>query len=86
MNMKLIYFLLFLFTLLITGYLILNNFTFDNTSFSDYLINTLFVLLLTCGFIVMVTGITYLVAHRRRSSYYKDIMTIRQYYDYKSVR
>lgn len=86
MIMKLIYFFVFLFSLLLTGYLFLNNFSFDNITFSDYLINTVFILLLTCLFVVMVSGIMYLIAHRKRSSYYKDIMTIRQYYDYKSAR
>lgn len=71
---------------MLTGYLFLNNFNFDNATFSDYLINTLFILLLTSAFIVLVSGIMYLIAHRRKSSYYKDIMTIRQYYDYKNAR
>lgn len=84
--MKLIYFLLFLFGLMLTGYLLINNFDFDNASFSDYLINTLFILLLTSTFIAIVSGLMYLIAKRRKSSYYKDIMTIRQYYDYKSAR
>ena len=84
MTMKLIYFYIFLFALLLTGYLTLNNFTFDNITFSNYLINTLFVLLLTSAFVVLVSGTMYLIARRRKSAYYKDVMTIRQYYDYKS--
>jgi ABC-type Fe3+ transport system permease subunit len=84
--MKLIYFFLFVFVMMLTGYLFVNDFNFDNISFSDYLINTLFILLLTSVFVVAVSGIMYLIAHRRKSSYYKDIMTIRQYYDYKSAR
>ena len=84
--MRLIYFLLFLFGLMLTGYLFVNNFNFDNATFSDYLINTVFILLLACAFVVLVSGTMYLIARRRRSSYYKDIMTIRQYYDYKSAR
>jgi hypothetical protein len=84
--MKLIYFFLFVFVMMLTGYLFVNDFNFDNISFSDYLINTLFILLLASLFVVLVSGIMYLIAHRRKSSYYKDIMTIRQYYDYKSAR
>jgi polyferredoxin len=84
--MRLIYFFLFVFVMMLTGYLFVNDFNFDNITFSDYLINTLFVLLLTCVFVVAVSGIMYLIARRKRSSYYKDIMTIRQYYDYKSAR
>lgn len=84
--MRLIYFFLFLFSLMLTGYLFINNFSFDNVTFSDYLINTVFILLLTCAFVVIVSGIMYFIARRRRSSYYKDIMTIRQYYNYKSAR
>lgn len=86
MNMKLIYFLLFLFGLLLTGYLYVNNFSFDNITFSNYLINTLFVLLLTSMFVAIAATIMYMLARRRKSTYYKDIMTIRQYYDYKSIR
>jgi len=82
--MKLIYFFLFLFVLLLSGYLYLNDFSFDNTSFSNYLINTLFVLILSS--VGIVGGIMYLRSFKKRSSYYKDIMTIRQYYDYKGVR
>lgn len=84
--MKLIYIYFFLFALLLAGYLTINNFSFDNMSFSGYLINTLFILLSTGAFIALASGIVFLIAQRRKSSYYKDIMTIRQYYDYKSVR
>lgn len=80
--MKLLYFFLFLLTLMVGGYLWLNEFSFDNISFSNYLIKTLFVLLLSC--LVLVIGIYSLVVQRRRSN--RDVMTIRQYYDYKSAR
>jgi predicted membrane protein len=81
--MKPIYSLLFVFGLLIAGYLFVNDFTFDNISFSNYLINTLFILLLSC--LAIVIGVVYLISVKRRS-HYKDIMTIRQYYQYKSAR
>ena len=80
--MKLLYFFLFLLTLMVGGYLWLNGFSFDNISFSNYLIKTLFILLLSC--LVLVIGIYSLVVQRRRSN--RDVMTIRQYYDYKSAR
>lgn len=80
--MKLLYFFLFLLTLMVGGYLWLNEFSFDNISFSNYLIKTLFILLLSC--LVLVIGIYSLVVQRRRSN--RDVMTIRQYYDYKSAR
>ena len=80
--MKLIYFLLFIFGMLFTGYMFMNDFSFDNITFSNYLINTLFILLLSG---LAIVGIAYLISLRRRSTN-KDIMTIRQYYEYKSAR
>lgn len=80
--MKLLYFILFIFGMLLTGYLFINDFTFDNSSFSNYLISTLLILLLSS---IVVAGIVYFIATRRKSNY-KGIMTIRQYYDYKSAR
>lgn len=79
--MKLLYLLLFVFGLMLTGYLFLNDFSFDNISFSNYLISTLAILLSSC---LVVGGIVWLFS--RRKSNYKDMMTIRQYYDYKSAR
>jgi Tfp pilus assembly protein PilO len=80
--MKPIYYFLLLMALFFTGYFIINDFNFDNISFSNYLINTLFFLLLSCA-IVAITG--YLLAIRRKHLN-KDVMTIRQYYQYKSAR
>lgn len=81
MHMKLLYFFLFLFVLLLAGYLLLNDFSFDNITFSNYLINTLFILVLACAGII---GVLYLVSRRKNA---KDgFMTIRQYYQYKSAR
>jgi polyferredoxin len=81
--MKLLYILLFMFGLMVTGYLVVNDFNFDNISFSNYLINTLFILLLSCLSVSII--ITYLFTVRKKSIN-KDIMTIRQYYQYKSAR
>jgi uncharacterized membrane protein YhaH (DUF805 family) len=80
--MKPFYYFLLLMALFFTGYFIINGFSFDNISFSDYLINTLFFLLLSCV-AVAITG--YLLAIRRKRLN-KDVMTIRQYYQYKSAR
>lgn len=80
--MKPLYYLLALAALFFTGYFAINGFSFDNISFSDYLINTLFILLLSC---VIVAAVGYFVALRRKNMT-KDVMTIRQYYDYKSAR
>jgi len=80
--MKPLYYFLLLIALFFTGYLIINDFNFDNITFSNYLINTLFILLLTC--VVVAVG-AYFVAVRRKHLN-KDVMTIRQYYQYKSAR
>lgn len=80
--MKLLYIILSVFTVLFSGYLLLNDFSFDNTTFSHYLINTLFVMLL-CS--ISIVGLVALISHRRKHAY-KDVMTIRQYYQYKSAR
>jgi len=80
--MKPFYYLVLLIVLFVTGYLVLNDFNFDNISFSNYLINTLFILLLSC--VAIAIG-AYLVAIRRKHLA-KDVMTIRQYYQYKSAR
>lgn len=80
--MKLIYFFLFAFVMMLGGYLLFNDFIFDNISFSAYLINTLFILILSC---LAVAGIVYFINLKRRS-FSKDVMTIRQYYQYKSAR
>ncbi len=80
--MKLLYFFLFLFVMLLTGYLLLNDFSFDNITFSGYLINTLFILILACAAIICVL---YFISSRRRHTD-KGMMTIRQYYQYKSAR
>lgn len=80
--MRPIYYLVLLMALFFTGYFIINGFSFDNVTFSDYLINTLFFLLLSC-LVVAVTG--YFIAIRKKHLN-KDVMTIRQYYQYKSAR
>jgi hypothetical protein len=79
--MKLLYILIFIFGVILGGYLLLNNFSFDNKSFSDYLINTLFIFLLSCvgiGILIMT-----LISIKRRS-HKRGIMTIREYYEYKA--
>jgi Tfp pilus assembly protein PilO len=80
--MKLLYTLVFLFVSLLGGYLVVNDFAFDNITFSNYLISTLFVMLLSC---IAIAGVAYGVAMRRKNAD-KDIMTIRQYYQYRSAR
>ena len=80
--MKPLYYFLLLMALFLTGYFIINDFNFDNITFSNYLINTLFILLLSCV-VVAVAG--YFIAIRRKHQT-KDVMTIRQYYQYKSAR
>jgi hypothetical protein len=80
--MKLLYFFFFLFVLLLVGYLMLNDFSFDNITFSNYLINTLFILVLACAGII---GILYVINQRRKNAK-NGFMTIRQYYQYKSAR
>lgn len=80
--MKPLYYLFLLVILLFTGYLFINDFNFDNITFSDYLINTLFILFLSC----LVVGVTIYFIAIRRKHLNKDIQTIRQYYEYKSAR
>jgi len=80
--MKLLYFFIAIIGLLFTGYLFTNNFSFDNTSFSNFLISSLFALLLCC---VAVGAIYALLSYRKKHTY-SDMMTIRQYYNYKSAR
>ena len=80
--MKLLYILAVTFGLLLTGYMFVNDFTFDNTTFSNYLINTLFIMLLCC---LGVVGLFAAVSYRRKHAD-KDVMTIRQYYQYRSAR
>ncbi|WP_129750185.1 hypothetical protein [Flavobacterium beibuense] len=81
--MKLLYFFLLMFVILLGGYLYVNDFSFDNTSFSGYLLNTLFFFLLSLvGIITLVLAV---VSIKRRSAH-KGIMTIRQYYEYKEYK
>ncbi|MFD2602086.1 MULTISPECIES: hypothetical protein [Flavobacterium] len=80
--MKPIYYLFVLAALFFAGYFVINDFTFDNVSFSSYLINTLFILLLSCVFFAIVG---YVLAVKRKHKT-KGVMTIRQYYQYKSAR
>lgn len=79
--MKPIYALLFIIALMFGGYFVINGFSFDNISFSNYLINTLFILLLSG---LALGGAVAWFINLRRKHTYKGIMTIRQYYQYKS--
>ncbi|HYD90862.1 MAG TPA: hypothetical protein VEA37_05160 [Flavobacterium sp.] len=81
--MKPLYILFFVLGLFFGSYMVINDFNFDNISFSNYLINMLFILLLSC--VVLIAGIAWLVSFRRKH-HDKGIMTIRQYYQYKSAR
>ena len=76
--MKFLYISLLALVGLVAGYLFLNDFSFDNKSFSNYLINTLFIILLTS---LAVIGMVLLLNKRKDKG--KNIMTIRQYYQYK---
>ena len=77
--MKLLYISLLVLIGLVAGYLFLNDFSFDNKSFSNYLINTLFIILLTS---LAFIGVALLLNRRKDKG--KNIMTIRQYYQYKN--
>lgn len=79
--MRLLYILIFMFGAILGGYLLVNDFSFDNISFSDYLINTLFIFLLSC--VAIGIAILLLVSMRRKHAN-KGIMTIREYYEYKA--
>lgn len=79
--MRLLYILIFMFGAILGGYLLINDFSFDNITFSDYLINTLFIFLLSC--VAIGIAILLLVSMRRRSAN-RGIMTIREYYEYKA--
>ncbi|MGQ2984683.1 hypothetical protein [Flavobacterium sp.] len=80
--MKLIYLTISIAILLFSGYMLLNDFNFDNTSFSNYLITAVLILLTSC---LTVGGLAWLYSARKKNNY-KGIMTIREYYDYKSAR
>lgn len=81
--MKPLYILFFVLGLFFGSYMVINDFKFDNIRFSNYLINMLFILLLSC--VLLIAGIAWLVSFRRKH-HDKGIMTIRQYYQYKSAR
>ena len=70
-----------MFGAILGGYLLINDFSFDNITFSDYLINTLFIFLLSC--VAIGIAILLLVSLKRKSAN-KGIMTIREYYEYKA--
>jgi hypothetical protein len=80
--MKLLYIMLSVFGSLFAGYMVMNDFSFDNISFSNYLISTLFVLFLGC---IAVISLGAILSYRRKHAH-KNVMTIRQYYNYKSAR
>lgn len=79
--MKALYIFLSLVAAVIGGYLVFNDFSFDNVSFSNYLITAVLILLLSS---LAVAGVAFLVARKRKTV--RDVMTIRQYYQYKSAR
>ena len=80
--MRIVYTFLTLIALLVTGYLVTNNFEFNNIDFSNYLINVVLITLLSC---LVLVGVVYIIIKRKKSTY-RGIMTIKQYYRYKSVR
>lgn len=78
--MKLLYFFL-VFTVVATGgFFLFQN--INNAKFSMYLIDSIFVALLT---MLVIVGIGVFVNIKRKQQN-KNVMTIRQYYDFKSVR
>lgn len=81
--MKLMYYFLGMLAVLTGAYLWLNDFSFNHIQFSSYLINTLFIALMLC---VVVAAGAYGIYSLKRRSTLKDVMTIRQYYEYKSAR
>ncbi|WP_294821332.1 hypothetical protein [uncultured Flavobacterium sp.] len=80
--MKFFYITFTVLALMLTGYMLINDFTFDNTTFSNYLITTLLILLSSC----IGVGVVALLVSARKKNNYKGVMTIRQYYEYKSAR
>ncbi|MNK33925.1 hypothetical protein D3C87_524240 [compost metagenome] len=80
--MKPLYYLFLLIALIFLGYLFINDFNFDNISFSNYLINILFIMLLSFMFV----GIAAYIIISKRKKQNKGVQTIRQYYQYKSAR
>ena len=80
--MKLLYFFLSIMSLVLTGYLVMNNFTFDHPAFSSFLINGLFVVL--PGSLIIAALIALFSLKRKHQD--KDMMTKRQYYNYRSAR
>jgi hypothetical protein len=77
--MKLLYILLALFITSVGGYFIVNNFSFDSGAFSTFLISSLFVLMM----LGLVAGSIAIAFSLRKKQQDRDVMTIRQYYDYK---
>ena len=78
--MKLLYIFLALSTILTGVYLAAGNLNFDSAAFSTVLINGLFVVLVSG----MLAGVLAFFINQKRKQHYKGMMTIRQYYDYKS--
>jgi H+/Cl- antiporter ClcA len=78
--MKLLYIFLAVFATVTGVYFTANNFSFNSAAFSAFLINGLFVVLV--GGLVA-GGLAFLISLKRKQ-HYKGMMTIRQYYDYKS--
>ncbi|MFP9113658.1 hypothetical protein ACLI1A_06930 [Flavobacterium sp. RHBU_3] len=80
--MKLFYILLTIVAVALAGYFVADSFDYDNATISVVLIDTLFVLIPIT--IVAVAAGVYFSIKRRQND--KDVMTIRQYYQYKSAR
>ncbi|WP_116787351.1 hypothetical protein [Flavobacterium psychrotrophum] len=77
--MKLLYILLALFITSVGGYFIVNNFSFDSSAFSSFLINSLFILMIL-GLVAASVAVMFTLKKKQQN---RNVMTIRQYYDYK---
>lgn len=78
--MKLLYILLALLAAGTGLYFLAGSFNVNSAAFSTYLINGLF-LVLVGG--LLAAGLAFVI-NLKRKQHYKGMMTIRQYYDYKS--
>jgi hypothetical protein len=78
--MKLLYILTAVLAVVTGVYFAANNFSFSSAAFSAFIINAIF-LLLVGG--LLVGGLAFVISLKRKQ-HYKGMMTIRQYYDYKS--
>lgn len=78
--MKLLYIFLAFAIVATGGFFLFYN--INNAKFSMYLINGIFIALMA---LLLIAGIVFFVGIKRKQ-HSKNVMTIRQYYDYKSVR